>query len=244
MPNETRRCKLVNGQGINLKSWSGLAGWYDANREVNNLQATDWSGNGKHLSQGTPSSRPDLVSYNGRYVWQFDGVDDNFVGNTPTVTAVSLTAFVVCKWAAKAWSGSFESLQCIVDGDHGSASGGIVFQVRPDQGANKVGVGLWPNSSASTGLVTAVADNWHLLGLRHNVDTLTDSNMLNGGDVDSYANTRTNYTGASLSFGKMITGGNRWLQGCIAEVIIFTRLLTPQEELAINKVLKAKWGIA
>ena len=200
----------------------------------------DKSGNNRHLTQTTAGSRPSYVSgeQNGLSVVRFDGTDDYLNGSGITNIG-SFAIFAVTNRhtadsvdeALLASDGSWSSNMMLIR-NRGTTnltnkldihSGGMIT------GSNPAVLNSWAIDSFTRG---DVASTWGSTGtLFHNGST-DGSGALGGSASVSLAN---------FNVGSWNTGA--YMDGDIAELIIYTAKLSDHERQTVEVYLARKWGL-
>jgi len=216
---------------------SGLQLWLDAD-EASTItsssglvsQWNDKSGNGFNVTQGTGSEQPttNATTQNGKNVIDFDAGDElDIPSGLFSVPAGSNTIFAVVKANATS-ANEMRILEMEVSGgtrfDLGFLSDSLVADF------------LNGSVVAISASVTVAQWNIH----RGRRDGTTQAISING--ADEATNTSGSDITADLGFIGS-TGGDRFLNGSIAEIIIYNRSLSTTEIAAVETYLSKKWGI-
>lgn len=243
--------------GFNPKSIAGLFQWFDGSDRATMFDATtggnavadngtvarweDKSGNGYHLTQGTAANRPTLRAAirNGRSVLEYDGANSNLASASITNDLSALSVFAVFTqdtlgqnnlgtiWGNASLPGSGNRSYRIQTGPAMSA----LF------GSND---GRLINLSSATGAFTRVHAFWSGGNNRS-----SDFSFLEDGtarsSLTSGTMTVTAAAASATAVGNKPGGSNAW-DGYIAEVLVYTRLLSASERTRVDNWLKAKWG--
>jgi len=230
---------------------SGLVGWWDFS-DASTLytdagttlvsadgdaiyQANDKSGNGSHFTQSTAANRPLYKTgiKAGRSVARFDGAND--IMATPDVAALRLTGGLTIITVLKAgavqnyqylnkYNGAFQGWSVAVNG----ASGELGFYT--DGGG-------WDNPTGDA------TQQW----LTHTVtDTAAGAANQYKTGVHGLTTAAATITSATneLELGGTAVGAGARFTGDIAEVLIFSAVLSDADRIAVEKYLCDKWGIA
>lgn len=229
---------------------TGLYSWYDASvassitSSSNKVsQWNDLSGNGLHLTQSTGALQPSTgtTTQNGRNVIAFAG---SIIASTGvSYTANTLTVFYVAlKTSAGGASNLFSrviSFSLNNDNDYDTTNG-----MNPMYATNTLG-GFAPNSTIYRNSAVAAAQS-----LTYNVANTT-AFKLNGSNVDLWHNstTATGTTSATalnsnrFAVGNGYAGGaDGYLNGWVAEILVYKAILTTTEINATRDYLKTKWA--
>lgn len=223
---------------------SNLQAWYDADDSDTITTSTgvsqwnDKSGNDYHATQSTSGDQPatGTNTLNGKNVLTFDGTDDNLT--LPSALCSSIpngdsTIFVVARQDAKpqqeriiTMATSSNSTRMAVR-YNGSTS-------RPDFINNNTG-------SVVSGNVGFESLNYNIITTSHTGTTMT---LSSNASTESTTSTGANVSDASIgSIGAVGNGNGDNLDGDIAEIIIYNRVLTESERLSVHRYLYNKWGV-
>jgi len=233
---------------------SGCIGWYDSLDLTAMAQNSDGTGavavgdqvgwwkdkssTGANVTQGVAASRPTLTAnqIGGRAALTFDGSNDNLSsasGYTAQNSLSGLTRIVVAGsanqvgWITRVWNGGGDGLQInagfrvLVDS---AGSNFTAFQV-PGIATHAIPVAIYSTVYGSSAM-----------SLRANGAAVS-------GSVTGTIPATTAAGSPTLHIGSNI-GANQFLNGPIAEYIIYNRNLTPSELARVEAYLAAKWGIA
>jgi len=243
--------------GFNPKSIANLGLWLDASADssltFNSTTVSEWrdlSGNGRHFAQGTGASQPvaNTRTQNGRRALDFQG-SQFMLGNAASLNVFRNvsggTAFVVGKidnivgsqvFFAASRNGSNSQARLVIDTDSAASSwraGGR--RLDADGFAGVTSAGSW---DTNVNVLTGVLDYGNSDAFLYENGTLLNSNTSfqangNTSDTDSDAV----YIGA--------TGGGlvSFLDGVIAEIILYQRALSAAERQRVERYLGRKWGI-
>jgi len=222
------RLMVPRASGFNPRSIAGLAAWFDA-ADASSVtistgvsQWNDKSGNGRNATQGTGNNQPayTIAGQNGKNILTFDGTND-FLSTAGFTLSQPHTDFIVFRY--------------------NSGFGTVVDGFNPNRAALARSVGLLWQMTTSTTLNSgsAIADtNWHALGLVFNT---TSSEMFADGVSVATGNAGT----ANLSTGYILgcfNGTGAFFNGSIAEVLLYSGVLSSSRIATVNAYLKAKWG--
>ncbi len=225
---------------------SGLTLWLDSNDCTSITLASgskidtwkDKSANAKNATQSTDSARPLYTPniLNGKPIVRFDGTNDMLslptgvlpTGNTP------YTLFSLVSAASTANNGGWLSLA-----NTGVTSQSVAF--RFDSG-NFIYQYWWGNdvNSANNSIVT---NNWYIVDTPY--DTSTGRVLyINGQAVGT--STAINRSGSesagALSVGRA-AGATEFLNGDIAEILVYNRTFRNADRVLVERYLADKWGI-
>jgi hypothetical protein len=196
---------------------------------------TDSSGNGRHATQGTSGARPIYKTsiLNGQPVVRFDGVDDYlFLGNLSAAFPSAATLFVVCTISGTGPGMSGYSVYGTGDNDawwwHASGDGyqGAFRATRAE---------AFPSGGTNSGT--------HLFTLQSSASLY--EMFHNGSSLGTYSagyNAGTAHYIASLD----VSGGprgDRYLKGDIAEIVIYSSVLTGTDRGLVETYLNAKYAV-
>lgn len=225
---------------------SGLALWLDASDAStltldgsNNVsQWNDKSGNDRNAVQASTIRRPSLTTVaNGRTALLFDGIDDQLRSPYPN-TSTTVTAFVV--FTKSAAGGSFNTFCRMIGAFHGTTDASdwnttSGFSYQWNLGASKIQ--FTRNSSAIAQINSSSFGRISLGAFRRSGTEI--SHWFNG-------STATGTTGATAFASDNIAMGGQnadgWLNGYIAEIIIYNSAISDASVDTVNAYLKAKWG--
>ncbi len=242
-------------------SIAGLKAWYDASDTATislaSSEVTQWndkSGNAYHLTQGTSARRPlsGVDTLNSKNVLTFDG-NDVLVASTASNwtflnNSTGATIFVTAYYNTSA-------VQTIIF-DTSTATTGAV------------GVSAFRGSNDKLGAFVVYGSGGNYVSLDSNLQTLTDNTAyywsmkldnsnataasrikarVNGG-AEQGANTWTNTPSSAnpaqpLFLGSYDTAGNGGFQGRIAEVIMYSGILSETDITNVNAYLASKWAL-
>lgn len=224
--------------GFNPRSIANIALWLDANDTSSVTIATgvqqwaDKSGLGKNFTQNTTNSQPTYTAtLNGKRVISFNGSSHQLNNDTNIINSANVTMFVVGQRNTGNFGGYITSMDSSGSGD---VSPAIVINstnlaVRGDNGAIAVG-----SSGGFTGpaVMTGVVNNW------------APSVFVNGSLVQSQAAGGTNGTlNTKTAIGTFRIAAANYLNGYIAEIICYTRVLSASERQTVQRYLGRKWGL-
>jgi hypothetical protein len=247
--------------GLDPKTISGLVVWYDftdatylfedtARTDVVDVDGdsiagvTDKSGRGFHLQQGTAGARPlyKTAIINGKSVVRFDGTDDYLLGfNTPlgsVVNGVDYTVFVVGRCVGIATADVLFALHSSTDADPIKAqigfigTGAFAVEYRKDDGTGLVQTGTVDSDDG----VFRVYEAQETAGIQRvfrNGTLDATSSALGAGAV----------TVSRFALGVQNIGGPGFLNGDIAEVLLYNRALTDMERRVIEQYLAVKYNL-
>lgn len=244
--------------GFDPRRIAGLFQWFDASDRATLFDATsggsavaddggvarweDKSGNGYHLTQGTAGNRPTLRAAirNGRSVLEYDGANSNLVSGTITNDLSALSIFAVFS----ADSLGQNSLG-MVWGNGIAINLGQARQYRTQAGPTMAAAfGANDSRNASTPYSLSAFTRYHVFWTGGD-NRETDFSFLLNGTTLTPGVTGTMTTEAAtpdaLAVGNRPTGSRAW-DGYIAEVLVYTRLLSVAEQTAVDNWLAKKWG--
>ena len=200
---------------------------------------TDSSGKGNDAT-GTLTSRPLYKTniVNSKPVVRFDGTNDYLtVANEPTFDLPTFTIFVV--GTASNDGGTFTSKTTFAGGV-GDANR-RKLQLRRSSSSQFV---LYSGSDTANKSMGAVS--WSGFNIMSVVArSATDYSLALNGAVSTYSSPSLDLTAmnnSSLVIGAA-TSGAEFLNGDIAEILIYNRALSATERMAVESYLAAKWGI-
>lgn len=242
-------------------SIAGIKAWYDANDtatiSLSGSAVTQWndkSGNAYNLTQGTAARRPSsgINTLNGRNVITFGGDDVLIAASAPNWTFLSNSGGATVFFTAYYDTSAVQTMIF----DTATATTGAV------------GITTFRGSSDKLGAFVAYGTGGQYVSLDSNLQTLTDATAfywsmkldnsnataanrikarLNGG-AEQGANTYTNTPSSSapaqsLFLGSYNTAGSQGFQGRIAEIIMYSGILSDVDIAKVNAYLASKWGL-
>lgn len=197
-------------------------------------QIDDKSGAGNHATQGTGTKQAasGLTQLNGRNVVDFDGSDAfRLPSNLYSIPNGGNTLFVVAK------TNSNSTQQRIINmTDSFSSDYGLEFSATPGS------LVFFNNPSGSGVGATGITEtNWNIIRARRNGVTVAlsfngvaESTNSNGADVSGIDDAALcSYDESSI-----------FLNGSVAEIILYSRSLSIKERNMVEKYLSDKWRIA
>lgn len=234
-----------------LSTWSelpvtaNLELWLDANDSstitLNGSTVSQWddkSGNNYHVSQGTASNQPTYVTsvLNSKNIVRFDGVND-IISNAsaqPVAGSASRTIFYVFS-CNSTFNGSNQEYG-LYFGLASPANGGVIAisQELAVRVSNGYRVFNQSNDDGSHAIISAV----------QNGTNVSNYSMWKNGSALSATSTvsRALNIEAGISVGAHPAISN-WLDGDIAEVIVYSSALSTSDRESIESYLSDKWGI-
>lgn len=204
----------------------------------------DKSGNARHVTQATLSSRPVRVAnvQGGRDVVRFDGVDDllSTAANSPSVTGV--TIYFVSKHNSFGGSNFARLLEM--------GSNGYIYMVNLNNAFSQQSyrgiyiAGSLLKDSANFSATTGV---WRVHGISnansslvsqtvHRVNGAVSSGVITGDGTLTIPANVAMHIGNRSSF-------DRAFDGDIAEILVFPTVLTNEQNIAVERYLAQKWNI-
>ena len=250
--NSNHRLIQIGDSGFNPMSVSGMAAWWAARKETgftNNdpvSVATDWSGNGLNLTQTVASKKPLYLTgqKNGQPAFAADGVDDFFTGgNILNIGTGSIHFFFVAK---------FDSVAALTVLQSKSVAAGVANRYTIYQTTS---AGDWEalvtdpsgvNRSTSGGSPDTA---WHLFELVvdrpltrletfvDGVSVGSDSSVVAGDLTSIFRFLLFAYSNATD------TGEQNFMQGKIAEVWCWQRVLTSGERSTLRTELASLYDL-
>lgn len=230
---------------------TGLAAWWDASNAWSITEAggavsqwNDLSGNGHHLTHATGGEQPttNSMTQNGLNVLDFDG-NDRLSRTTSVPLAAdddNYTYFAV--WNSN--PGGFH--QAIYE--QGQLNNGQRSSILT-QGTTVYGFTGHFNDRR---VVPFTVDTYRVTGLRlASIDDVATNNLIqtdNGLEFTSTINTEVGANNLNISTARVIVGANaggggEFLNGQIAEVIVYDRTLTDSEHDMVVDYLNTKWDV-
>jgi len=196
-------------------------------------QWNDLSGNGLHATQPTGGNQPTLVAeqLNGHSVIRFDG--SNTYMTTPSFERGQNMSVVMVTKTTSTTGGSYGWQRVLSDDLY------MLIGYNNSDARNYFGNGAWQGGNA---LGSSQVNNFQIRSTIHN--GISDKSYINGVASSVQNFTRSSHT-APLTIGAGFENGSyvQHLSGDIAEIIIFNKLLTDAERLAIEGKLTLKYKI-
>ena len=202
----------------------------------------DKSGNGRHATQSILANRPlrTVGAQNTRDVLRFDGTNDTMTCPVLPTSATDFSVVIVGRHAAKTWTGNLNTeLQAYIEMPH-LTTRGWVLQTRPDQGANRFQFCAFP-TSGSIGIIRDVLPNQYNVLVGTRIQNGADSFSVNGVNQTNSNTTAWVFQNSPLNIGSW--NGQRFLQGDILEIMIFSYVLSTAQRQSIERYLANKWGL-
>jgi hypothetical protein len=206
----------------------------------------DKSGNARHLTQDTANARPILKTgiKNGKNVLRFDGSNDILtLSSSPIVrNTTGLTMFAVCK-TAKALSGSQAIIHNSIGGLSNTTRATIYLTTTIEAGGRR----LDSNGYQFVKAASMSTNEWVLAGSVHNYGSAALTAYKNGAGTDRVGGFQT--AGSTPDTNSAVTslGGDTYapdyLNGDIAEVIIYNSVLTTSQRQGVELYLNNKWNL-
>lgn len=216
----------------------GAFAWYDADATPTGAAASwiDLTGNGNTATQGTGASQPICTAnqINGRNAMVFDGVNDFFTlpSSMYVIPADNNTLFAVVQFNAS--DGAEHRVISLAE----AVSSRYRLTNRPSP--NDQVDFLSSNSTANPVETTATITNVNLYTCFRS--GTTQSISINGGTAVTDLGGATETGVDSGTIGANGPGTLVFMSGKIAEIIIYTKLLTAGETLQVQRYLSRKWG--
>lgn len=230
--------------GFSPKQIAGLGLWLDAADSSTvsldgsgNVEAwADKSGNGRNATQTTAANRPDYAgTLNGKNVVGFAGSPEALTGTNPTPGATLRTVFSV-------WNpgSSGATRECVIDLGDTSASG-QAFAITNEVAVRVVNGFAWfANNPISAPAVLTIS--------LPSADAAAITGRLNGLAIGQTSNSaQAISSGAIYRVGDAVEGTAPTtypLTGSVAEILVYSRVLTAAEVQKTERYLSSKWGIA
>ena len=212
-----------------LNNGDPVANWQDA------------SGNSHDASQGTASNQPTFYTnvINGKPAVSFDGVNDYLTGTLGTLNA-PFTIIIV---------GYFENLNqpggdydYLINIGNGAANSNVSMSRNATDGVNNDKYYVW-NGSAQYFGPALTGQQWLLLSAVHKTSAPRNNLYLDGSPqtVNDYsANINTN---GVYALGRYNPTGTHYLNGKIAEVIVYNYALNSAERTLVENYLAEKYNL-
>jgi hypothetical protein len=194
----------------------------------------DLSGSGNPATQATAALQPKYYKnvLNGQAVVRFDGVDDWMYLNENMITAGSFTMFVIGKFDRSTGNDMY------LVGGQPSTGGDGRLRIASYLSQNRLSVRV---GNAADLFITNVGDRTtypHVFALNSAVTAWVD-----GTNKGNAANTST-LNPSAFNLGSYGRGNKGWLEGYIAEVVLYNRVLTEQECNQVGFYLANKYNLA
>lgn len=212
--------------GFNPKSIGGLEGWWDAadsSTVTISTGVSEWrdkSGNDRHASQEIANNQPAHTStLNGKKIITFDGSNDSLL-TTSFALSQPYTIFVVARRVG---------------------GGATSFYHRPGTGAVLATFSGVFYIFAGTGLNGPAQDTkWHIFHAEHSGASSVfrvDGVQSASGDAGSEAISQ------GLRFGAVGAGTSQFLNGDIAELLLYDGIASTAQRNTLLSYLDKKWGV-
>jgi hypothetical protein len=226
---------------------AGLQAWYDAADAATITDAgggavsqwDDKSGNARHVTQSTGTARPTTgsLTQNSLNVLSFDGGDHLVRTSAFWYGLGSCTVFLV----AKITSGSNTTF--VAEGRSGNANG--IYQISNVVTSTNARFYYETNAASTqvdinTGAATTTARRLTIIDSGTSA-SITDESANTGSD-GSY--TRSTFTPDRFALGALVrTTVAAQITGWIAEVVIYTGVLSAPDIAVVETYLDTKWGL-
>lgn len=225
---------------------TGLAGWWKADAItglVDGDPVTSWpdsSAGARNMTQATSAKKPiyKTAIANGQPVVRFDGVDDLLLtASVVTATTTNVTLVLVVKQSSTTGT----SCTPLQNGNGGIGGGG--YGIAVDSDTNKKGMlrgGVaWDNST------TNEDTSWDVLVLSRGATNwrLWSKGTLLAPDPLTVGNPNVPATQTLMGIHDAAGGGNKYLNGDIAEALIYSAAISDADRDALETHLGAKYGI-
>ena len=216
---------------------SGLMAWYDFNNAGNTVvsgaysNVLDLSGNGYSLSQSTAANRPtqQVSAQNGLNTARFTSANSQRMSLAKTLTVSNtFTSFAVCR--------------------RGGPSGtGVVELIGNTSNGNDATIEWWTNSviylSSTQGYMNGGAQTsttYNMLSATAAVNPTNSNIYFNGTNIKSatFSNTGTPDSVCNV-FG---WADNTYCNGEVAEVLLYSGVLSTANRTAVEAYLRSKWA--
>jgi hypothetical protein len=192
---------------------------------------TDISGNGRNATQATAANQPAIVTgaLNGRQVRRFDGVDDvlslvNVIG-----TSNNQSIFTVAKISAAKYGGIITAKT-------------VNFDLAPAMNINVSRAVEFYYSFNNSEYISSAPQNLGAAFVTSYVKNGTNlSAWLNGSNIGSKTVTSTLTVAATNAIGTYRVGDSNFMEGDIAEILVFPTALSTADRLNVEAYLKNKW---
>lgn len=228
--------KLISFDPADVAS---LVGWWEAEDVdlADSASVTTWPARYGHDLVAPSGNEPTYKTaiQNGRNIVRFDGTDDYLSVASPLVGQTACSVFAVF---AKSEIAS-TSLRGLVDISGTGNQGAVFFE--NDSSANKVSVGYGTGSGTSSMSASSVGTAFHQWSL-----TLPSAGIPNlykdaGGAIAGSLTSSLSFTQTTLYVGSN-TATLRFMNGDLAELILYSTVLGNTDRTSIATYLKQKWG--
>ena len=209
----------------------------DAASEATMARWQDTSGQGNHVAQADKARQPALIAdaLNGLPVVRFAG--NQYLDGPAVLQAGDASFTIVAVWRRQHTRQAEVICEQASDGIGRRASLLTVNERYGFNGQNNDAHGLVPYRPGQFSLTLLTLEDTGVVRLWHNDDTGSAGVM---GGIDRALQN----TGDSIfRVGAKITSGGECLNGDIAEVLIYDRVLTFEELKRTNEYLAGKWGL-
>jgi VCBS repeat-containing protein len=213
---------IIDGEGDNAASGALFSGAVATWR--------DKSASGFHVSAPTVVERPTYVTnfLNSRNVVSLDGIDDRLINSGAVIPGNDYTMFIVFQRDTSTTRDAVLEL-----GGGGSRNAIFLNDVGNQRYGHYINTTFYYSSS------TVPTSSFVLLSATQDI---TSAQMHIDGVSNLTATTLTRASTTGIYVGDDSTSGD-WLQGDIAEIIIYDRDLTSDERHDIENYLGNKWGL-
>ncbi|HZE95999.1 MAG TPA: hypothetical protein VE981_03135 [Planctomycetota bacterium] len=227
----------------------GLAAWFKADAgtviEVGKVaQWQDQSGHGRNAGQTMPAGRPQLAAnvWNGKPVLRFDGTANQLQFDCPVNAQTALTIFMVSSAAKNQLGndcGNYAALQWSESGGWGAVflspeQNRIAYRFGTGQGGNVVFWDRQPTGGPAVFMMRKDGAHEELWVQGALVAAPKDKTWPIGHTSDT----------ATIGAGNETRNPPpKFFAGDIAEILVFTRALSEPERDAVERSLRAKYGI-
>lgn len=242
--------------GFDPRRIASLFQWYDGSDRATMFDATtggaavaddgtvarweDKSGKGYHLTQGVSGNRPTLrgAIRNGRSVLEYDGANSNLVSASVSESLDALSVFAV--FSADTLG---QNSLAVLWSNNGL--GNQLRQVRTQATSHLAFVaGSTDSRDANANYSFSSFTRYHSFW-SGGTNRATDFSFLFNGSAVTPSTTGTTTvaatTAATTSVGNRPSGSRSW-DGYIAEILVYNRLLSSSERVAVDRYLSGKWG--
>jgi hypothetical protein len=204
----------------------------------------DQSGNGRNFSAPGATNRPAYSgTLNGLPVLTFDGTDDYLLGNPATLDVAQnvggLTIIAVAKYAPSTAQG-LVSISTGLSADTARSAIGVSSTQWSLSGRRLDGNSFASISGGSTNANPIVQSGVFrysagTAGVFVNSESQNDAAFQTAGATSNTASLR-------FAIG-VVVNISSFLQGDLAELIVYRRAITPNERASVESYLRQKWGI-
>lgn len=230
-----------------LTDVGNLAVWLDASQQTGIVNggsvasATDFSGNSRDATQGTPAKQPTFLSgiQNGLPVMRFDGSNDGLVTPSITWVGVQVSVFLVCSITPIASSLVVE----LSPNFNVTTAWLLAINANVLEAGHRISATYSVFNTAAT-----VTGAWHSLGYVGDGGLATnEATGFVDGDAAGTRPFNSNTVGVNFSAHPIYVGSrgdtSLFTQMDLGELLVFDKALSQSEREAVEGYLAWKWGL-